>query len=50
MCDYRIYDNEEEQWLGVSFADYDDAEDYVTNVLMDADFEIYSIYQRMCGI
>ena len=50
MCNNRIYDNEEKQWLCVSFADYDDAEDYVTNILMDADFERYSIYQRMCGI
>ena len=50
MYNNRIYYNEEKQWLCVSFADYDDTEDYVTNILMVADFERYSIYQRMCGV
>lgn len=49
MLDYRIYDNYEEEWESVSFADFEEAEDYVTYVLMDADFERYSIYKKICG-
>ena len=48
-CDYRIYDNYEEKWYIISFADYEDAEDHVIFVLEDADLERYSIYKRMGG-
>lgn len=49
MCDYKIYDNENDEFIGISFADYEDAEDHVIYVLQDADFERYSIYHRLCG-
>lgn len=46
---YRIYDNENEEWEGISFVDYEDAEDHVIYVLGDADCERYSIYQLISG-
>lgn len=49
MCNFRIYDNYEEEWKSINFADYDDAENYVTNELCDADFERYSIYELISG-
>lgn len=49
MCDYRIYDNFEEQWYSISFADFEDAENHVISELGDVDLERYSIYERICG-
>lgn len=48
-CTYKIYDNENEEWTGVGFADFEDAEYYVMHDLGDADMEIYSIYNLICG-
>lgn len=49
MFDYKIYDNNSEEWLGISFAEFEDAEDHVIYVLQDADMERYSIYKLICG-
>lgn len=49
MCNYRIYDNENEEWLDISFEDFKDAEEHVIYLLQDADFERYSLYERICG-
>ena len=46
---YRIYDNENEAWYGISFEDFEDAEDHVTYILCDADMKRYSIYKLICG-
>lgn len=47
--DYKIYDNWDEKWIGVSFAEFEDAENYVTDELGDVDFERYSVYQLISG-
>ena len=49
MGNYKIYDNDNEEWQGISFADFEDAEDHVIYVLQDADMERYSIYKLICG-
>lgn len=49
MCNYRIYDNEDEQFLSDSFAEFEDAENYVMNELEDPDMERYTIYERISG-
>ncbi len=48
-CNYRIYDNNEEQWCSISFAEFEDAENHVIHELEDADLERYSIYEKICG-
>ena len=47
--DYKIYDNWDEKWLGINFAEFEDAENHVTDELGDVDFERYSIYQLISG-
>lgn len=37
MCDYKIYDNDNKEWLGISFAEFEDAKDHVVYMLQDAD-------------
>lgn len=49
MCNYMIYDNKDEEWFNVSFAEYSDVEKYVMDDLGDTDFERYSIYERISG-
>ena len=49
MGEYRIYDKEEETWLGVSFYEFDCADDYVINNLSDSENERYAIYKLICG-
>ena len=45
MCNYYIYDNESECFLGVSFADFEDAERYMMK--LDAEYERYDIYEKI---
>lgn len=46
---YNIYDNWDEKWIGISYEEFEDAENYVMNELGDVDFERYSVYQLLSG-
>lgn len=45
MCKYYIYDNENECFLSISFADFEDAERYMMK--LDAEYERYDIYEKI---
>ena len=46
---YKIYDNIEDEWIGIGFYEFEDAENHVMQVLGDTDCERYSIYQLISG-
>ena len=46
---YRIYDNENNEWVGVGFYDFEFAENHVIKELGDEDFNRYSIFQLISG-
>lgn len=46
MTPYRIWDEEAEEWLGIGFASFEGADDYITHCL-GCDFIRYSIYEKL---
>ena len=46
-CNYKIYNNETEEWYAVSFSNLEAAEIHIMREL-DSDFDKYSIYEKIC--